>query len=108
MADESWVYVWIDPSGQVVYVGATRLPVEVRTWLHLTSDDPAIGRVAAHQPEALVGRVDVRAWRLPPGADRPSVRDALSAVLVAGSDEAVSMDSVSAAAAAEILASLRR
>jgi hypothetical protein len=107
IADESWVYVWVDSSGQVIYVGGTGLPVEVRTWLHLTSDDPQIGRVLAHHPEALVGRVDVHAWRLPPDADRRSVRDALSAVLVAGSDGITSMDSASATATGEILASLR-
>jgi hypothetical protein len=108
VADESWVYVWLDRSGQVFYVGGTGLPVEVRTWLHLTSDDPQIGRVLAHHPEALVGRVDVHAWRLPPGADRASVRDALTAVLIAGSDEITSMDAVSTAATEEVLASLRR
>ena len=108
MAGESWIYVWVDSSGRVLYVGGTGLPVEVRTWLHLTSDDPQVGRVLAHHPEALVGRVDVRAWRLPPGADRPSVRDALSAVLGEGPHEVASMDSVSAAAIEEIRASLRR
>src|SRR6187402_392089 len=103
VADESWIYAWLDPRGQVLYIGGTGLPVEVRTWLHLTSDDPQIGRVLAHHPEALIGRVDVRAWRLPPDADRHAVRDALSAQLIAGADEIESIDPVSAAAAEEIL-----
>lgn len=108
VADESWVYAWIDASGKVLYVGATGLPVEVRTWLHLTSEDPQVGRVLANHPEALVGRVDVHAWKLPSGTDRQLVRDALSAELLAGSDATRSIDLVSAAAIKEILTSLRR
>ncbi len=107
VADESWVYVWLDSRGEVLYVGGTRLPVEVRTWLRLTSVDPQIGRVLAQHPEALVGRVDVRAWRLPPGVDRQSVRDALSAELIASSDVTANLDSAGAAATETILARLR-
>jgi len=109
MADDSWVYAWVDTSGQVLYVGATGLPVEVRTWLHVTSEDPQIGRILAHHREALVGRVDVRAWRLPPGADRQLVRALLSAELMGASDGTPgSMDAASAAAIEEILVALRR
>lgn len=93
----------------MLYVGATGLPVEVRTWLHLTAEDPQIGRILAHHREALVGRVDVHAWRLPPDADRQLVRAALSAELITGSDGIPgSMDTASAAATDEILATLRR
>lgn len=34
--DESWVYVWLKDN-EVLYVGATRLPLGARTWLHLTN-----------------------------------------------------------------------
>jgi hypothetical protein len=51
--DESWVYAWFSEADQgVVYVGATQLPPQVRTWLHLHDPDPDIGRLAARLPGA--------------------------------------------------------
>lgn len=54
VGDESWVYVWLKDR-EILYVGATRLPLGARTWLHLTDDDPAIGKIRAHHPEAMKG-----------------------------------------------------
>lgn len=78
--DESWVYVWVKDN-RVLYVGATRLPLSVRSWLHLTDADPEIGKIRAQHPEALRGQVTVRGWRLPDSLDRAEVRDTLSASL---------------------------
>lgn len=78
--DESWVYVWLK-DGEVLYVGATRLPLAARIWLHLTDEDPVVGRIRAQHPEAMKGHVTVRGWRLANSVDRATVRDALSAIL---------------------------
>ena len=76
----SWVYVWVK-AGTIVYVGATGLPPEVRTWLHLHHEDPAIGRVRAEHPAALEGQVEIHAYQLDPSVDRQAVRRALTELL---------------------------
>ena len=106
--DESWVYAWIKPNGDVFYVGATGLPIETRTWLHLNSEEPQIGRVRANYPDALVDRVDVRAWKLPTGSDRQLIRTLLAAELTSGPAPQEAPDPASVAAANEILASLQQ
>ena len=84
--DESWVYLWLKGK-EILYVGATRLPLGARTWLHLTDDDPAVGKIRAQYPEATRGRVTVHGWRLPDSVDRVAVRDALAAHLEGHSHE---------------------
>ena len=101
-ADASWVYVWVGPGGEVVYVGATSLPPAARTWLHLHHEDPSIGRVRAGHPEALDGEVVVRAFRLAPGLDRQEVKRALMRLRAGGPAQHSDAD----AAAAAILARL--
>lgn len=62
---ESWVYVWIRPSGEVLYIGATGLPLAARVWLHVNDERPEVGRVRAIRPDALVGEVEVRGLPYP-------------------------------------------
>ena len=59
-----WVYAWLAPDG-VVYVGATALHPETRTWLHLHHDDPGVGRMRARFPELANEEFDVLAVELP-------------------------------------------
>ena len=68
-----WVYGWIAQDG-VVYVGATALHPETRTWLHLHHDDPEIGRVRARFAEWESEQLDVVAVELAPDADRQVAR----------------------------------
>ena len=70
---KQWVYAWLADDG-VVYVGATALHPETRTWLHLHHDDPAIGRMRARFPELAAEDFDVVAVELPNGVDRQQVR----------------------------------
>ena len=49
-----WVYAWLARDG-VVYVGATALHPETRTWLHLHHEDPEIGRMRARFAELAGG-----------------------------------------------------
>jgi hypothetical protein len=77
-----WAYAWLAHDG-VVYVGATRLHPETRTWLHLHHDDPEIGRMRARF-DALVGEeLDVVALELPDEIDRQQVRHGAVALLEA-------------------------
>ncbi len=68
-----WVYAWLARDG-VVYVGATTLHPETRTWLHLHDDDPNVGRMRARYPELAHEELDVLAFELPDGVDRQQVR----------------------------------
>ena len=68
-----WVYAWLARDG-VVYVGATALHPETRTWLHLHDADPNVGRMRARFPELANEDFDVLAFELPAGADRQRVR----------------------------------
>ena len=68
-----WVYAWLAHDG-VVYVGATVLHPETRTWLHLHHDDPQIGRMRAHFEGLAAEELDVLAIELPDDVDRQQVR----------------------------------
>jgi hypothetical protein len=68
-----WVYAWLAGEG-VVYIGATGLHPEARTWLHLHDEDPDVGRMRARFPELMDEDLDVLALRLPPEVDRQQVR----------------------------------
>lgn len=75
-----WVYAWLARDG-VVYVGATALHPETRTWLHLHHHDPEIGRMRARFPALEVEELDVVAIELPDGVDRQQVRHGAVALL---------------------------
>lgn len=78
----SWLYAWLTvPAAEVLYVGCTRLPPQVRTWLHLHDPDPAVGRVAARHPAVRSDPVDVLAFPLAEGLDRLAAKSALIAAL---------------------------
>lgn len=82
VATGSWVYAWLTvPAADVLYVGCTRLPPQVRTWLHLHDPDPDVGRVVARHPAVLSDPVDVLAFPLSKGLDRKAVKSALIAAL---------------------------
>jgi len=68
-----WVYAWLAHDG-VVYVGATTLHPETRTWLHLHHDDPQIGRMRARFERLAAEELDVFAFELPDDVDRQQVR----------------------------------
>jgi hypothetical protein len=68
-----WVYAWLARDG-VVYVGATTLHPETRTWLHLHDADPNVGRMRARYPELADEELDVLAFELPAGVDRQQIR----------------------------------
>jgi len=83
---ESWVYVWLRHRDRAVtYVGATGLPPALRTWLHLTDADPAVGRVVARYRDAgldIGEDHDVLAFAMPPTVERSHVKDVLISRLV--------------------------
>jgi hypothetical protein len=68
-----WVYAWIAGHG-VVYVGATALHPETRTWLHLHDADPEVGRLRSRYAEAREEELEVVAMPLPNDADRQRIR----------------------------------
>ena len=72
-AGPQWVYAWLAHDG-VVYVGATTLHPETRTWLHLHHDDPQIGRMRARFDQVAAEDLDVVAVELADGVDRQRVR----------------------------------
>jgi hypothetical protein len=72
-AGPQWVYAWIAWDG-VVYVGATGLHPETRTWLHLHDADPDVGRMRARYPELANEELHVVAQSLPGEVDRQHVR----------------------------------
>ncbi|MFG6502228.1 hypothetical protein [Microbacterium sp. P05] len=95
---ESWVYVWVDASdGTVAYVGATRLDPQLRTHLHLTSDDPDHGRVRASVPHYEERDFDVLAFAIPAGIERADVKRALIAELSARPGDESDLDDTVAA-----------
>jgi hypothetical protein len=79
----SWVYAWLRVGGdrRVVYVGASGLQPETRTWLHLHDPDPEIGRIAARYPAAGEEALDVVAVRVPEGVSRQETKSVLTARL---------------------------
>ena len=82
LTDEgTWVYVWIDQTGLVVYVGATGLDPHTRVWLHLHDPDPEVGRMAARFGRLADSELGVLAMSVPDGVSRADVRDALGVLL---------------------------
>lgn len=80
LTEEAWVYVWQSGRDQrVVHVGATFLPPQVRTWLHLKDHRPAVGHIAATYAALADDHLDVLAFRV--GQNRAAVRRALAAAL---------------------------
>ena len=79
----SWVYAWlrVDGDRRVVYVGATGLPAEVRTWLHLHDPDPDVGRLIARYPVVGTQPLDVIAVEIPDGESRQNAKALLAAAL---------------------------
>lgn len=78
----SWLYVWIDvETGEVAYVGGTGFDPELRAYLHVTSDDPRLGRVRATVPQFDARDFDTLASELPDEVDRQAAREALIAEL---------------------------
>ena len=77
-----WVYAWLAHDG-VVYVGATALHPETRTWLHLHQDDPEIGRMRARFDELASEELDVVAVERAGDVDRQQVRHGAVALLEA-------------------------
>lgn len=90
----SWLYVWVDAAdGSVAYVGATGFDPELRAFLHLTSEDPDIGRVRATVRGFDERDFDVLAFRLPDDVSRAAAKQALAArlaILGQPQDEAAS------------------
>ena len=81
----SWLYVWVDTAdGAIAYVGATGLDPELRTHLHLTSDNPDHGRVRASVPRFQERDFDVLAFELPDNVSRSEVKAALVGQLAEG------------------------
>jgi hypothetical protein len=82
LTDEgNWVYVWIDQTGLVVYVGATGLDPHTRVWLHLHDPDPEVGRMATRFGRLAESELDVLAMSVPDEVSRADVRDALGVLL---------------------------
>jgi hypothetical protein len=79
----SWVYVWLDDTGHVAYVGATGLDPHTRVWLHLHDPDPEIGRMAARFERLATTELAVVAMQVPDAVARAEVRDVLGARLAA-------------------------
>lgn len=78
----SWLYVWVDAAdGSVAYVGATGFDPELRAFLHLTSDDPEVGRVRSSVSRAAERDFDVLCFAVPPGVSRANAKRALLARL---------------------------
>jgi len=78
----SWLYLWIDIiSGDIVYVGGTGFDPALRTHLHVTSDDPDLGRVRATVARYDERDFDVLAFELADGVDRRLARASLIARL---------------------------
>ncbi|MGA1828927.1 hypothetical protein [Microbacterium sp.] len=74
----SWIYVWIDvDEGSVACVGATGFDPELRAHIHLTSEDPDLGRVRATVPRYNERTFDVLAFGLPSDIDRSAAKAAL-------------------------------
>jgi hypothetical protein len=82
----SWVYVWVDETDRVVYVGATGLDPRTRAWLHVHDPDPEVGRIGAQFGRLTTSQLDVVAMRIPDAVPRAEVRDVVGARLA---DEAL-------------------
>lgn len=75
---ESWLYIWVSQeSGQVVYVGATRLDPEVRTWMHLNEDSSQGGKIRNRYPQVASEPMEVMAFAVPDDVDRAAAKELL-------------------------------
>lgn len=75
----SWLYVWLDSTtGDIVHVGGTGFDPELRAHLHLTGDNPQLGRVRATVPRSSERDFDVLAFELSARIDRPRAKEALT------------------------------
>lgn len=74
----SWVYIWASQeSGQVVYVGATRLDPEARTWMHLHDESSQGGKVRTRYPQVSTEPMEVLAFAVPDDVDRAAAKELL-------------------------------
>lgn len=74
--------MWIDvATGEIAYVGGTGYDPELRSYLHLESEDPQLGRVRATVPRYDERDFDVLAFELPDDVVRPAAKRALVAHL---------------------------
>ncbi len=88
----SWLYLWIDiTSGEIVHVGGTGFDPALRSHLHMTSDDPDLGRIRATVIRYDERDFDVLAFELAEGIDRRLARAALIARLQEDRDDAGDM-----------------
>ncbi|MFJ4998658.1 hypothetical protein ACIP5T_10925 [Microbacterium sp. NPDC088619] len=84
----SWLYVWLDSaSGEIVHIGGTGFDPELRAYLHLTSDDPRLGRVRAEVPGSGERDFDVLAFEVADGIAREPAKTALVARLSADDED---------------------
>ncbi|KRD53934.1 hypothetical protein [Microbacterium sp. Root280D1] len=84
----SWLYVWLDSaSGEIVHIGGTGFDPELRAYLHLTSDDPRLGRVRAEVPRSGERDFDVLAFEVADGIAREPAKTALIARLSADDEQ---------------------
>lgn len=78
----SWLYAWIDiETGEVAYVGGTGFDPELRAHIHLTDEDPRLGRIRASVPDALTRNFNVLVFPLPADAERAAHKQALLRLL---------------------------
>ncbi|WP_341956121.1 hypothetical protein [Microbacterium sp. LWH13-1.2] len=81
--DRSWLYVWLDTAtAEIAHIGGTGFDPELRAYLHLTSDDPTIGRVRATLSRYDERDFDVLAFEVAEGIDRQRAKDALISALL--------------------------
>lgn len=85
----SWLYVWLDTTtAEIAHIGGTGFDPELRTHLHMTSDDPEIGRVRATVSRSDERDFDVLAFEMAEEIDRQRAKDALIIALSeAGEDD---------------------
>ncbi|WP_322409281.1 hypothetical protein [Microbacterium invictum] len=105
----SWIYVWMDlETNEIVYIGVTGFDPELRTHLHLTSEQPEVGRVRATVPDYDARDFDILAFRVPPGVDRSEVKAVVTAALTGGSRAEIPASSETGALTEEILRVIRK
>jgi hypothetical protein len=78
---EQWVYAAVGADGAVLHVGSTGLPLAVRAWLHLSSEEPGAGRLRATVAPEDLRRAVVVGVRVPDDVDRTVVREEAARLL---------------------------